>query len=90
MDKYRPITCTDYDHIELACIRQRPLTLELTCGEQIQGTAITVEASANKCEWLTLQTSYKLRKVRLDKISAIHHQQEGFDSIILATPPVNA
>ena len=83
MDKYYPIKCTHYDHIELACIRQRALLIELVCGEKIAGKAVNVEASANKCEWLTLETSSQLRKIRLDKIAVIHHQQEGIESLLL-------
>ena len=83
MDKYYPIACKHYDHIELACIRQRPLLIELLDGETVHGRAINVETSANKCEWLTIETSSQLRKIRLDKILVIHHQQEGLASIDL-------
>ena len=83
MNKYSPIKCAHYDLIELACIRQKPLIIEMINGEKIQGTAITVETTSNKCEWLTLDTSSCLRKIRLDRIAFIH-QQEGFDSINLS------
>ncbi|RYV03062.1 transcriptional antiterminator [Shewanella sp. OPT22] len=83
MDKYHPIKCAHYDHIELACIRQRALSVELMCGEKVTGKAINVEASANKCEWLTIETSSQLRKIRLDKIVVIRHQQEGIAPLAL-------
>ena len=83
MDKYQPIACEHYDHIELACIRQRPLIIEFSNGALIQGTAINVETSANKCEWLTLETTSQRSKIRLDKIKVIHFQQEGFASMVL-------
>ena len=77
MDNYRVVSCEYHDHIELACIRNYPLKIELTDNTICHGKALTTETRADKSEWLVIETTTQKRSIRLDHITAITPEVEG-------------
>jgi len=64
---YSPIDCADYDYIEIACLYQYQVELELPSGKST-GTAITTEKN-NLGEFLVIEKENSAREsIRLDQI----------------------
>ena len=54
---YIPISCDRHDYLEIACLRQYEVKLELIDNRYLTGTPITTETHADKSEWLILALS---------------------------------
>lgn len=78
-DDYIPIDCSLHDYIEIACLKQYRLRLELMDSSKIIGIAESTETRSDKSEWLLLRDGELPHSVRLDTIVAITPLTEGAD-----------
>ncbi|MBL1432565.1 MAG: Rho-binding antiterminator [Gammaproteobacteria bacterium] len=82
---YHPIDCSLHDYIEIACLKQYQLKLELVDSSEIFAVAETTETRADKSEWLIVRDGALQHSVRLDSIVAFTPLTEnaGFGRIVL-------
>lgn len=87
-ERYQPLACSLYDHLEVACLYGYQLRVELRDGSGLQAQAITTR-SAHKEEFLLLRNATGEHLLRLDLLLAITPLNEGarFGRIELSTPP---
>jgi Rho-binding antiterminator len=71
MSDYQPVSCSFYDHLELACLLHYQLAIELRDGTRLQAEAITTETDARKQEFLIARDARGLHRLRLDRLLAI-------------------
>ena len=71
-EKYRPIACALYDELELACLRNYTLRIELSSRQIIEGQAITLSIGADKAEYLHLNAAGAEQLIRLDQLTQWH------------------
>ncbi len=55
------ISCAQYDYIELACLYQISVELQLNDGSAVQGDALDTQYDANRRECLVLEIEGKKR-----------------------------
>lgn len=67
---YLPIACDIHDYLEIACLRNYHLRIELGDGSSLRGRALATETRADKSEWLQLDDRGRRFSVRLDQIMA--------------------
>lgn len=79
VDGYIPINCSLHDYIEIACLKQYRLRLELVDCSEICAVAESTETRSDKSEWLTLRDGEIRHSVRLDTIIALTPLIEGAD-----------
>lgn len=72
IDTYQPLACELYDYLEIACLHQYDLQLELVDGSVIEARAQTTETTANKQEFLITQTTEGIVRLRLDQLARIN------------------
>jgi len=68
---YAPIDCQAYDYIEIACTYQYWLNVTLKEGYELVGRAKTTRIIKDQGEFLELDISGKIIKLRLDSIDKI-------------------
>lgn len=71
MSDYQPISCSLYDHLEVACLQHYRLAIELRDGTRLEAEAITTETDAQKQEFLVVRDAQGLHRLRLDHLLAI-------------------
>ena len=69
--KYRALNCELYDFIETICMYHSFLELQTVDGVNIKAIALTTKTTANKEEYLQLESPGFIQEVRLDMISVI-------------------
>lgn len=74
---YQPIDCDRHDDLEIDCAYRYRLLIELTDGSSLEATAVTAITTANKEEFLRVQTADDAREIRLDGLLAITPLDEG-------------
>ncbi|WP_306163351.1 Rho-binding antiterminator [Pseudomonas sp. B14-6] len=75
--KYQPLDCSLYDFIEIVCMRNYELKVELLDGECLKARALTTKISTSKEEYLQLESPGRIQEVRLDMILAITILEEN-------------
>ncbi|AQS38374.1 transcriptional antiterminator, Rof [Shewanella psychrophila] len=85
MSTYKILDCGIHDHLELACIRSYPLSLELKDQKSVTGTPLNIETRQDKSEYLILQQELETISIRLDQIIAFTPltQNASFGRIIV-------
>ncbi len=78
-DGYIPIDCSLHDYIEVACLKNYLLRLELSDDSVLQAVAKSTETREDKTEWLILMDGEVRHTIRLDKISAFTPLTENAD-----------
>lgn len=71
MTEYRPIDCGLHDHIEIACLRRYRLRIRTRDGRIVTGIATDTVTTADKAEYLVLDTDAGRDRLRLDRIVQI-------------------
>jgi len=79
MSDYQPILCSLHDHLEVLCLYQCKIKVELSNGDLIEGQANTTETTADKQEFLIIRIlsgeeaglTEEVQSIRLDRIMAI-------------------
>ncbi|WP_454254746.1 Rho-binding antiterminator [Pseudomonas sp. Marseille-Q8238] len=87
-ERYQPLACSLYDHLEVACLYGYQLRVELRDGSELQAQAITTR-SVNKEEFLLLRNASGEHLLRLDQFLAITPLNEGaqYGRIELSSSP---
>ena len=65
------IDCHIHDYIEIACLYDFQVNLELVNKASIQGRAKTTETSADKREWFLLEINDQSEKVEFSTIKSM-------------------
>ncbi|NOX28386.1 MAG: transcriptional antiterminator [Gammaproteobacteria bacterium] len=78
-DSYEPINCSLHDYIEIACLKQYQVRLELVDSSNIVAVAESTETRSDKSEWLILRDGELRHSVRLDNIVAFTPLTENAD-----------
>ncbi len=68
---YQPIACDLHDYLEIACMQQYRLRIELCDGSHLEAQALTTETTADKEEFLIVEHAAGTTHLRLDQILAI-------------------
>jgi len=68
---YKPIQCSRYDYIEIACMRSYTLNIELLSGETISSVIARDTQVINKEEFLIVDINGSQQEIRLDKIKTL-------------------
>ncbi|MDG9924975.1 MULTISPECIES: Rho-binding antiterminator [unclassified Pseudomonas] len=71
MNDYQPVSCSLYDHLEVACLQHYRLAIELRDGTRLEAEAITTETDEQKREFLVVRDARGLHRLRLDHLLAI-------------------
>ena len=71
MSDYQPVSCSLYDHLEVACLQHYRLAIELRDGTCLEAEAITTATDTQKQEFLVVRNAQGLQKLRLDHLLAI-------------------
>lgn len=77
MTIYEPINCRLHDHIEIACLRRYRLRIRTCRDEIVVGVAADTETTAEKAEFLVLETDAGTERLRLDHIVQIEPLEPG-------------
>ncbi|WP_324724518.1 Rho-binding antiterminator [Lelliottia sp. JS-SCA-14] len=88
MKLYQPVNCDLHDYLEIACLYQYKLLIELTDGSCFDGKALTTHTTIEREEFLEIEGRETHRKIRLDFLSAITplSTRAIFGKIIFARP----
>ena len=65
------ISCQLHDYIEIACIYRLKVTATLADGSSQQGTAVDTRTTADKKEYLVLDTESGSQQVELEQLKAL-------------------
>jgi len=68
---YKPIQCSRYDYIEIACMRSYALNITLLSGETVLNAIAKDTQIINKEEFLIININGNQQKIRLDKIKTL-------------------
>lgn len=72
MNAYQPLNCDLHDYLEIACMHQYNLRVELLDGSDYVAKALTTRTATSKEEYLQLdKNDGVLVEVRLDQLLAI-------------------
>lgn len=71
MNTYQPMNCDLYDYLEVACMRGYRLDIELRDGTRLEAKALDTRTSADKEEFLRVETPNGQQEIRLDQLLAI-------------------
>lgn len=71
MNTYRPMNCDLYDYLEIACLRGYRLDIELKDGARLEARALDTRTSAEKEEFLRVETANGQQEIRLDQLLAV-------------------
>ncbi|MDX5371320.1 MAG: Rho-binding antiterminator [Pseudomonadaceae bacterium] len=88
-DAYRPLSCDLYDYLEIACMHQYRLRIELVDGSELQARALTTETTADKEEFFLVESAAGVQRLRLDLLLAITPLNPGasFGRVLLGNRP---
>lgn len=73
---YRPLDCDLYDLIEVFCLRNYDLIIEMNNGAVLHATAVDTR-TATDGEYLIVESANAKQEMRLDIITAITVATEG-------------
>ena len=79
VDGYIPIDCSLHDYIEIACLKQYQVRLDLVDCSEVCAVAESTETRSDKSEWLILRDGKSRRSVRLDTIMTLTPLTDGAD-----------
>lgn len=84
---YEAIACGLYDMIEVACMRQYTVMLELIGDEVVKGRAISTKTEKNRGEFLVLEVNDVNRDIRIDRIVSMEpvNDDAQFGRIVFKT-----
>lgn len=87
MSTYKPLHCDLHDYLEIACLCDYTLDIELTNGQRLTARAITTRTSSTGEEFLEVETTDGRQEIRLDHLLAIAPQDKNarFGRVVLAT-----
>jgi len=69
---YKPISCDNYDYLEICCMRQYQILLELKDERFLHVRPVTLHARPDKTEWLEVEhTDGNVEEIRLDQLAAL-------------------
>ncbi|KQW13010.1 MULTISPECIES: Rho-binding antiterminator [Pseudomonas] len=71
MSTYKPLHCDLHDYLEIACLCDYTLDIELTNGQRLTAQAITTRTSSTREEFLEVETAEGRQEIRLDQLLAI-------------------
>ncbi|MDD0994739.1 Rho-binding antiterminator [Pseudomonas sp. TNT2022 ID1044] len=71
MNTYQPMNCDLYDYLEIACLRGYRLDIELKDGARLEARALDTRTSAEKEEFLRVETANGQQEIRLDQLLAV-------------------
>jgi len=71
MTDYHPLDCDLHDVLEIACLHHALLQVELRDGSRFVARARTTISTADKEEFLLLDTDDGERRIRLDQLHAV-------------------
>jgi Rho-binding antiterminator len=84
--QYQPLACTLYDYLEMACLYQYRLLVEMVEGGQFEAKALDTRTRADKSEYLVVELDGEKVELRVDRLRAITplHEKAKFGRIELA------
>jgi Rho-binding antiterminator len=65
------ISCSEYDHIEIVCMFNYPVTLSLRSGELVSGSAVDTRRNTNREECIVVNIDNEERLIVLDTIARL-------------------
>lgn len=71
MKTYQPMNCDLHDYLEIACMREYLLDVELIDGQRLILRALTTRTSDTKEEFIVFQKNSNPPELRLDQLAAI-------------------
>ncbi|WP_458722949.1 Rho-binding antiterminator [Pseudomonas brenneri] len=71
MNAYQPLNCDVHDYLEIACLHDYRLQVELIDGRSYAARALTTRTATSKEEFLVLCSDSGQFEVRLDQLLAI-------------------
>ena len=77
MSDYQPVACDMHDYLEMACLYQYRLKIELKDGTQLNATALTTRTDHQKQEFLDVRVRDERQSIRLDQLEAITPLESG-------------
>jgi len=78
------LSCALHDYVEIACLYQFEIKLELRNNKSVQGIAETTETTGNKREWLIIVVNNQTQKYDLTEIISMEAitVNKHFDKIV--------
>lgn len=71
MKTYQPLNCDLHDFLEIACLREYKLDVELIDGQRLVARALTTRTAETKEEFLVFDRDGSRQEIRLDQLAAI-------------------
>ncbi|GLK89000.1 Rho-binding antiterminator [Pseudomonas turukhanskensis] len=68
---YQPLSCDLYDYLEMACLYQYRLLIEMVEGGQFEARALDTRTNAQKEEYLQVLVDDEKVELRIDRLLAI-------------------
>ena len=68
---YQPLNCDLYDYLEMACLYQYRLLVEMVEGGQFEAKALDTRTNAQKEEFLLVELDGEKLELRIDRLLAI-------------------
>ncbi|MFY8272905.1 Rho-binding antiterminator [Pseudoalteromonas sp. SSDWG2] len=65
------ISCSQYDYVEIVCLFQYPIEIQLSCGDFVVGRALDTQQNAAKEECIKISTDQGDVLVVLDSIATL-------------------
>jgi Rho-binding antiterminator len=65
------ISCALHDYIEIACLYRYRIKLQLSNGQFVTGKAVSTETSADKKEYLLLESAPECLRIELTTIQSM-------------------
>ncbi|MEK1941588.1 MAG: Rho-binding antiterminator [Pseudomonas sp.] len=69
--RYQPLNCDLYDFVEMACLYQYRLLVEMVEGGRFEAKALDTRTNKHKEEYLTVELDGEKVELRLDRLLAI-------------------
>ncbi|PTQ69204.1 Rho-binding antiterminator [Pseudomonas sp. GV071] len=68
---YQPLDCDLYDYLEMACLYQYRVLVEMVEGGRFEAVALDTHTNARKEEFLVVQVDDEKVELRIDRLLAI-------------------
>lgn len=68
---YKPIQCSHYDYIEIACMHHYLLDIKLVSGEVLPNACAETTRTVDHAEFLVITLDGNEQTIRLDKIDTL-------------------
>jgi Rho-binding antiterminator len=79
MKTYQPLNCDLHDFLEIACMREYKLDVELIDGQRLIARALTTRTSETKEEFMVFELDGNRHEIRLDQLAAITPLDDNAD-----------